>query len=682
MPSIRTSIRTRWAATTAAALLLGAVAAVPTTATAAAAPPAAPTTATAEATAEAPAEAVAEAVPENDWLHTDGNTIVDEAGNQVWLTGANWFGYNATERVFHGLWSANIEAVTRAMSQRGINIVRVPISTQLLLEWKAGQPLARPNINAYVNPELDGLNNLQIFDYWLELCEKYGLKVMLDVHSAEADNSGHLYPVWWKGSITVEDFYQGWEWVTTRYRDNDTIVAMDIKNEPHGTPNDPQRAKWDSSTDQDNFKHACETAGRRILAINPNLLILCEGIEVYPRAHADWDSPNTNPDLSPNYFYNWWGGNLRGVAEHPIDLGANQDQLVYSPHDYGPLVYEQPWFQGEFDKASLTEDVWRPNWLYIHEDDTAPLLIGEWGGRYGQDARQDKWLHALRDLMIDYGIHHTFWSLNPNSGDTGGLLLDDWTSWDEVKYNEVLKPALWQHDGTFVGLDHQVPLGGVGSTTGISLGQRYSDGGGDDDVTVPTAPGQPAASDVTADSVTLTWTASTDNVGVTSYQVLRSTAGGPATPVATVSGTTYTASGLTPETSYTFTVRARDAAGNVSPSSPARTVTTAANDGGPGDDGCTATYTVTSSWQGGFQGGVEVRNTGTSAISGWTVTWTNPSGTSIASLWNGRLTTSGAAVTVRNEAYNGALAPTAATSFGFLGSGSSATPADLTCTAS
>src|SRR5690606_40291668 len=75
----------------------------------------------------------------DDWLHTDGNRIVDAAGNEVWLTGANWFGFNTSERIFHGLWSANIEDVTRAMAERGINIVRVPISTQLLLEWKNGQ---------------------------------------------------------------------------------------------------------------------------------------------------------------------------------------------------------------------------------------------------------------------------------------------------------------------------------------------------------------------------------------------------------------------------------------------------------------------------------------------------------------------------------------------------------------
>ena len=651
------------AVATAAAVLLGLAAAAPA--------------ATAAPTADAVTSA---AVPANDWLRTDGNKIVDEAGNQVWLTGANWFGFNATERVFHGLWSANIENITRQMAQRGINIVRVPISTQLLLEWKAGQAI-RPNVNTYVNPELEGMNNLQVFDYWLQLCEKYGLKVMLDVHSAEADNSGHTYPVWWKGAVTSELFYQGWEWVTARYRTNDTIVAMDIKNEPHGTPNDPQRAKWDSSTDQDNFKYACETAGKRILAINPNLLILCEGIEVYPRPGATWNSPNTNPDRSPNYFYNWWGGNLRGVAEHPVDLGSHQDQLVYSPHDYGPLVFEQPWFAGDFDKESLTNDVWRPNWFYIHEQNIAPLLVGEWGGRLGQDARQDRWMAALRDLMIDNGIHHTFWCLNPNSGDTGGLLLDDWTSWDETKYNQMLKPALWQHNGKFVGLDHQVRLGGAGATTGISLAERYADGPDPVDTTAPTAPGRPAATEVTATAATLNWAAATDNVGVTAYEVLRATGSGAASVVGTVSGTSYRATNLTASTSYTFTVRARDAAGNISAASPPLTLTTPADNGGGGDQGCAATYRVTNSWQGGYQAEVTVRNSGTTAIGGWTVSWTAPAGTTISSLWNGRLTTSGTSVTVRNEPYNGQLAASASTTFGLTGNGSGV-PTGLSCVAS
>ncbi|MFC5286882.1 cellulase family glycosylhydrolase [Actinokineospora guangxiensis] len=609
------------------------------------------------------------AAPTEDWLHVEGNQIVDEAGNRVRLTGTNWFGFNATERVFHGLWSGNITEISKAMADRGINIVRVPISTQLLLEWKNGQA-AMPNVNTYANPELTGKNSLQVFDYFLELCERFGMKVMIDVHSAEADNSGHTYPVWWKGAITTEHFYQGWEWITARYRTDDTVVAMDVKNEPHGTPSDSPRAKWDSTTDQDNFKHVCETAGRRILAINPKVLILCEGIEVYPRPGKNWSSPNTNPDLSPNYFSTWWGGNLRGVAEHPVSLGANQDQLVYSPHDYGPLVFDQPWFQKPFTKDSLTTDVWRPNWLFIHEQGIAPLLIGEWGGRLGQDERQDRWMTALRDLIAEEGLHQTFWVLNPNSGDTGGLLLDDWRTWDEQKY-ALLKPALWQHNGTFVGLDHQIRLGGAGSTTGISLGERYS-GSGPVDTTAPSVPSGLAAGTATAASIPMSWTASTDNVGVSGYEVYRGT-----TRVGTTASTSFTDTGLTADTAYSYTVRARDAAGNVSAASTAVTARTATG-GGNGAQGCRAALRTVNSWQGGFQAEVTVTNTGTAAIRGWSVDLALAGGTTVGSLWSGVL--SGTKVT--NAGHNGALAAAASTTFGFVGNGAPSGVTVSGCTAS
>lgn len=507
----------------------------------------------------------AAAEPGSDWLRTRGNQVVDAAGNPVWLTGANWFGFNTTERVFHGLWSVNMEEVTRSLAGRGINIVRVPISTRLLMEWRAGAATTSGAVNTSANPELAGKTTLQVFDHFLALAEKYGLKVMLDVHSAEADNMGHMAPLWYGGSVTAEDFYSTWEWVATRYRTDDTLVAFDLKNEPHGIPGQGPRAKWDASSDADNWRHAAQTAARRVLAINPDVLVLVEGVEAFPRSGTSWASSNPG-----DYTTTWWGGNLRGVRDLPIDLGANQDQLVYSPHDYGPLVHEQPWFAKPFDRASLTADVWRPNWLYIHEAGTAPLLVGEWGGRVGQDARQDRWMTALRDLLVDERIHHTFWAVNPNSGDTGGLLLDDWRSWDEAKY-AVLKPALWQHQGRFVGLDHQVPLGGAGSTTGISLDQRY--GGGATDTTAPTVPTGLTATGRTPSSVSLRWNASTDTggSGLAGYDVYRGTA-----KVASVPGTTVTVTGLAASTEYTFTVRARDAAGNTSGSSAALRVSTTA----------------------------------------------------------------------------------------------------------
>ncbi len=408
---------------------------------------------------------------QEDWLRTQGNRIVDSNGRTVWLTGANWFGFNCHERILHGLWTVHLETMIRDISRRGINILRLPISTQLLAEWMSGQPPEPVGINYYANPELEGLNTLEIFDLCLSFCEKYGLKVMLDVHSAEANNSGHVFNMWYTESISAQTFFDTWEWVADRYKNNDTLVAFDLENEPHGKPNEVPRAKWDDSTDADNWKYACEQAAKRILAKNPNVLILCEGIEVYPMSGANWSTIDEK-----KYYGMWWGGNLRGVADHPVDLGAHQDQLLYSPHDYGPSVWPQAWFEGDFSIQSLYTDVWYPNWFFIQEENIAPLLIGEWGGHMdGGD--NEKWMVCLRDFMIQNHIHHTFWCINPNSGDTGGLIGYDWVTWDEEKYG-LLKPALWQtSNGKFVGLDHDIPLGGPDSTTGVSLNAFYSTGG-------------------------------------------------------------------------------------------------------------------------------------------------------------------------------------------------------------
>ncbi|MER7575771.1 cellulase family glycosylhydrolase [Streptomyces sp. NPDC126514] len=556
---------------------------------------------------ERPAPARSEAAvaaPGDDWLHTKGNKIVDANGDEVWLTGANWFGFNAGERVFHGLWSGNITDITKSMADRGINIVRVPISTQLLLEWKNGQAAVPSGVNAFANPEIAGKTSLEVFDHWLALCKQYGIKVMLDVHSAEADNSGHVYPVWWKGTITSEDFYTAWEWVTARYKNDDTLVAMDVKNEPHGTASTSPRAKWDGSTDQDNFKHVCETAGKRMLATNPNLLVLCEGIEIYPKSGVSWTS-TTGTD----YHSTWWGGNLRGVRDHPVDLGAHNDQLVYSPHDYGPLVHQQPWFTGDWNRTTLERDVWDPNWLYLHKENKAPLVIGEWGGFLDGGPNQ-KWMTALRDLIVEHRIHQTFWCLNPNSGDTGGLLLGDWKSWDEEKY-ALLKPALWQHGGKFVSLDHEVPLGGAASTTGISLSDVYDGPTDPEDTQAPTVPTGLASTAKTSTSVALSWTASTDNTRVTGYDVYRGTAKVNAAPV---TGTTYTDTGLSPSTAYSYTVRARDAAGNVSAASAALTVTTESSDTPSGAVKVRYKNNDSSATDNAIRPSLQVVNTGSAAV--------------------------------------------------------------------
>ena len=84
----------------------------------------------------------------------------------------------------------------------------------------------------------------------------------------------------------------------------------------------------------------------------------------------------------------------------------------------------------------------------------------------------------------------------------------------------------------------------------------------------------------------------------------------------------------------------------------------------------TATFTKSSDWGTGFGGQWTVKNTGTSAISSWTVEWDFPSGTSVTSAWDADVTNSANHWTAKNKSYNGTIAAGASVSFGFNGAGS------------
>ena len=186
------------------------------------------------------------------------------------------------------------------------------------------------------------------------------------------------------------------------------------------------------------------------------------------------------------------------------------------------------------------------------------------------------------------------------------------------------------------------------------------------DTQAPTAPTNLAASGVTSSGATLTWTASTDNVGVTGYDVLRApgASGGTFAVVGTPAGTTFTDSGLAANSTYRYQVRARDAAGNTSAVSGTVPVTTQSGGGNPG--GCSITLVTQTQWQTGYViQPARVTNTGTAPITGWTVTVTLPSGHTMAGSWNATQSVSGQTVTFRGVSYNSNLAPGASGEFGF-----------------
>jgi endoglucanase len=404
----------------------------------------------------------------DDFLHTAGNNIVDKNGMVVRLTGINWFGYNSETHAFDGLWSCDLKNSLTQIAQRGFNVLRIPIATELLYNWSIGIYPA-PNVTtSYINTYLAGKNSLQIFEIVLAQLKALGMKAIIDVHSVMSNAQDYQNPFWWGNQFTAETFFSTWEWLAARYSSDDTIIGCDLKNEPHGKPWDAggQVAKWDLSSDPSNWKHAAETAATRILAKNPNLLIFVEGIETFPKDGVTWTSASQS-----DYTTSWWGGNLKGVATMPISLGTNQSRLVYSPHEYGPNVYVQTWFYPGFNETTLFNDCWYPNWYYIVENGTAPVFIGEWGGKLdGTD--NETWLNAFRSFVLKKNLHFTFWCFNANSTDTGGLVIGDWVTWDEQKYAFV-KPTLWKDSmGKFVGLDHTLPLGS--SATGTTIANYYS----------------------------------------------------------------------------------------------------------------------------------------------------------------------------------------------------------------
>ena len=287
----------------------------------------------------------------DDWLHVNDNAeIVDKDGNPVWITGCNWFGYNVGSQVFDGVWSQNMHDMLRQIADHGFNFLRIPMSTEILLQWKNGDPdPATPKVNQYTNPELteEGIEGGTIkysFDIWnmaVKWCRELGIKIMIDIHSAETASAGHQVSLWYTDKFSTEDWCDALAWFADYYKDDDTILAIDLKNEPHGTADvKDQMAKWDDSTDPTNWKYAAETCAARVLEKNPELLIMVEGTEVYPKEGYDWTAPRIDYTTMTEYYYGtWWGGNFRGAKKYPIDLGKYQSQLVYSPHDYGPLVW-------------------------------------------------------------------------------------------------------------------------------------------------------------------------------------------------------------------------------------------------------------------------------------------------------------------------------------------------------
>ncbi len=296
--------------------------------------------------------------------------------------------------------------------------------------------------------------------------------------------------------------------------------------------------------------------------MHPEWLIFVEGVSCLSGGNAnEWDNI---PDPWQNC--DWWGGNLSAAIDQPVRLSV-ADRLVYAPHDYGISVFDrQSWFEDPNFPNNLPS-VWDHFWGKLNKQNVAPIMLGEFGSTLANPL-DVQWLTTLMSYLTANNMSFTYWSWNPNSGDTGGIALDDWYTVNQQKMN-ILSP-------------HLNPPTGVNPSPSVSV-------------------------------------------------------------------------------------------------SPSPSTSTSPNPGGA----CSATYTITNQWQGGFGVTVRVTNNGTTPTSnGWRVVWTYAAGQQITNLWEGSHTQSGANVTVNPASHNRVINGGQSVTFGFNGSwsGSNPVPAPITCT--
>ncbi|MCG5470261.1 fibronectin type III domain-containing protein [Micromonospora sp. LAH09] len=185
----------------------------------------------------------------------------------------------------------------------------------------------------------------------------------------------------------------------------------------------------------------------------------------------------------------------------------------------------------------------------------------------------------------------------------------------------------------------------------------------------PGAPGQPVAYDVSATQVWLRWAHSVENVALDRYEVFRVDAGGALTLVRDVSQypprNSAQIGGLTPNTPYTFVVRARDEVGHLSPLSAPVTVTTL-----PPPPSC-AVRSVVRQWSDGFVAHLVVTNTGTTAVDGWTMTWRFWASQQVQGIWGAKVVdrVNNSYLRVANTSRNAVIPPGGSVSLGLVATG-------------
>jgi endoglucanase len=662
------------------------------------------------------------------YWHTSGAAILDANNQPVRIAGVNWYGFETTDAVAHGLWAQDYQVILNTIKSNGYNVIRIPFSNQMVESPVIPSNISFNNGTGPINGDLKSLNSLQVLDKIIAYAGQIGLRVILDNHRSEAGNSAQASGLWYTSAYPESAWINDWLALAQRYLNNATVVGMDLRNEPHAA------VCWGCGSATTDWRLAAQRAGNAVLNLNSNLLIFVEGTDCY------------------NGSCDWWGGNLAGAQAYPVVFNV-ANRLVYSAHDYGPNLYVQPWFNGTTSYSSLVA-TWTKYWAYLSLNGIAPVWVGEFGttnnnGDVQNSAAgsQGQWFQSMVSFLHDNpSLHWTYWALNgedsyallnnnydavpanalkqqllatiqsASGGGSGctapaqpvGIVANavsssqinlGWTavtppSGCSITYNVYASTSTgvtpvsanriasglatpgYSHTGLAPSTAHYYVVTAVDSKGESAPSSQASAITKSTGPQLPAAPSNLTAAPMGSTQINLSWNASSTS-GVT-YNVYAAANANftpsPSNRIATgVSGTTYVHKGLSPASTLYYWVTAVSPAGESGPSNQAHATTLTSGTG----LSCHVTYLVNTQWNSGFNTTVSIQDPGKAAIDSWSLTWTWAGNQQIYQSWNSNFAQNGSSATLTNASWNAQIGPgSAASGIGFNASysGSNASP--------
>tara|TARA_R110000796_G_scaffold88850_3_gene191802 strand:+ start:3839 stop:9781 length:5943 start_codon:yes stop_codon:yes gene_type:complete len=248
---------------------------------------------------------------------------------------------------------------------------------------------------------------------------------------------------------------------------------------------------------------------------------------------GDWNREHTFPKSlgNPNLGETGPGSDAHHLRSSDVQLNSVRNNLPYIDADGNARAVNGGFYPGDEWKGDVARMMM---YMYVRYGDRClPTAVGLGNSTYSAE---------MRDLFLEWNA-------------------EDPVSQVEINRN-ILLEGIQGNRNPFI----DNPAFATTIWGGPQAENRFENG--TTDIEAPSIPANLIASNTTATSTTLAWDTATDNIGVIAYQIFNGT-----TLITSTSSTTYTVTGLTPNTSYTFTVKAVDAAGNTSEESNTATIT-------------------------------------------------------------------------------------------------------------